>query len=100
MQKRVEYGNMRNRIEINMLNTNFANIRDLQRNYRKVAKEVNETQKPVIVMSKNEPQFAIVSLKTLEQLQQKRENNSLVGLVNIAQWVKEHDIAIPADLGK
>jgi prevent-host-death family protein len=83
-----------------MLHTNFTNIRDIQRNYREVAREVNTTNMPMIVMSKNEPQFAIVSLQTLEQLEQKGGNNSLQGLVKIAQWVKEHDVAIPADLGE
>jgi prevent-host-death family protein len=83
-----------------MLNTNFTNIRDIQRNYKKVAEEVNKTNKPVVVMSRNEPQFAIVSLQTLEDLEQKKPANSIQGLVALAKWVKDNDVDLPADLGE
>jgi PHD/YefM family antitoxin component YafN of YafNO toxin-antitoxin module len=82
-----------------MFNTNFTSIREVQRNYKKISEEVNKTNTPTIVMSNNKPQFAIVSLKTLQTLEQKKQNNSLQGLVEIAHWVKEHNVAIPADLG-
>jgi PHD/YefM family antitoxin component YafN of YafNO toxin-antitoxin module len=83
-----------------MLNTNFTNIRDIQRNYRKVAQEVNKTNKPLIVMSKNQPQFAIVSLQTLDQLEQRTQPNTLQAMKAIAQWARDHDISAPADLSK
>jgi len=83
-----------------MLNNNFTNIRDIQRNYRKVAKELNESNKPLIVMSKNQPQFAIVSLRTLEELEQKKQPNSIEAMKTIAQWAKDNDIIAPTDLSK
>ena len=83
-----------------MLHTNFTNIRDVQRNYRKVADEVNKTNKPLIVLSKNQPQFAIVSLQTLEKLEQRKQPNTLLALRAIAQWARDHDIKAPADLSK
>jgi prevent-host-death family protein len=83
-----------------MLHTNFTNIRDVQRNYRKVAKEVNRTNKPVVVMSKNQPQFAIVSLHMLEELEQRTKPNTIRALKEIAQWAKDNDIHAPADLSE
>jgi PHD/YefM family antitoxin component YafN of YafNO toxin-antitoxin module len=83
-----------------MLNTNFTNIRDIQRNYRKVAKKLNENNKPLIVMSKNQPQFAIVSLRTLEELEQRKEPNSIEAMRVIAQWAKDNDISAPTDLSE
>ena len=83
-----------------MLNINYANIRDLQRNYRKVAKEVNKTNKPTIVMSKNEPQFAIVSLKTLDKLQQVPAKNSAQKLLELAEWAEKQNFDLPKDLSE
>jgi PHD/YefM family antitoxin component YafN of YafNO toxin-antitoxin module len=81
-----------------MLNSNFTNIRDIQRNYKKVAEEVNKTGKPFIVMSKNQPQFAIVSLQTLEDIEQRKQPNSIEAMKAIAQWAKDNDINAPTDL--
>ncbi len=83
-----------------MLHTNFTNIRDIQRNYRKVAQELNKSNKPLIVMSKNQPQFAIVSLQTLEELEQQKQPNTIQAMKAIAQWAREHAISAPADLSK
>jgi PHD/YefM family antitoxin component YafN of YafNO toxin-antitoxin module len=83
-----------------MLNTNFTNIRDIQRNYRKVAKELNDSNKPIIVMSKNQPQFAIVSLQTLEELEQRKQPNSIQAMKEIAQWAEDNDINAPTDLSE
>ncbi len=83
-----------------MLHTNFTNIRDVQRNYKKVAREVNKTDKPLVVMSKNQPQFGIISLKTLEDLQNRKQANSIQALKEIAQWAKQHQISAPADLSE
>ena len=83
-----------------MLNSNFTNIRDIQRNYRKVAEELNKTGKPVIVMSKNQPQFAIVSLRTLQELEQRKQPNSIEAMKAIAQWAKDNDINAPTNLSK
>lgn len=83
-----------------MLNSNFTNIRDIQRNYKKVAEEVNKTGKPVIVMSKNQPQFAIVSLQTLEEIERRKQPNSIEAMKAIARWAKDNDITAPADLSE
>lgn len=83
-----------------MLNTNFTNIRDIQRNYRRIAEEVNKTNKPTVVMSKNEPQFVIVSLKALQNLQERKQPNSIQALRQIAKWANKNHINAPVDLSK
>ena len=83
-----------------MLNTNFTNIRDIQRNYKGVAKEVNRTDKPLVVMSKNEPQFAIVSLKTLEKLEQTATRNAAQKLLKLAEWAEKQQFDLPKDLSE
>jgi len=52
-----------------MLNVDYTTLREVQRNPKKVSEEVNKEDKPFIVMSNNKPQFAIVSLKLLSQIQ-------------------------------
>ena len=83
-----------------MLNRNFTNIRDIQRNYKKVTEELNKTGKTVIVMSKNQPQFAIVSLQTLEEIERRKRPNSIEAIKAIAQWAKDNDINAPKDLSE
>lgn len=83
-----------------MLNTDFTNIRDIQRNYKRVSEEVNKTDKPLVVMSKNQPQFVVVSLKTLDRLQQNEAQNSAQRLLNIAVWAKKMSIKGPKDLSE
>jgi PHD/YefM family antitoxin component YafN of YafNO toxin-antitoxin module len=83
-----------------MLDTSFTNIRDIQRNYRKVAKEVNETDKPVVVMSGNQPQFGIVSLKTLQNLERRKQPSTIQALKEIARWAEDNHVSAPADLSK
>lgn len=83
-----------------MLQTNFTNIRDIQRNYRKVAQQVNETHEPLIVMSGKEPQFAIVSLQTIEKLEQKQQPSTIQAMKEIAQWAREKQMSAPADLSQ
>ncbi|MDO8498091.1 MAG: type II toxin-antitoxin system prevent-host-death family antitoxin [bacterium] len=50
-----------------MLNTISA--RQLQRGYKKVLEEANKTNQPLIVMSNNQPQGAVIGLDLLEKLQ-------------------------------
>lgn len=83
-----------------MLNTNFTNIRDIQRNYKKVSKEINETDKPLIVMSKNQPQFVVVSLKTLDRLQENESQDSAQKLLDVVAWAKKEGIKGPKDLSQ
>lgn len=50
-----------------MLNTISA--RQLQREYKKVLEQANKIKKPLIVMSNNQPQGAVIGLDLLEQIQ-------------------------------
>lgn len=50
-----------------MLNTISA--RQIQRGYKKVLEDANKSKEPIIVMSNNKPQGAIIGLDLLEKLQ-------------------------------
>ena len=50
-----------------MLNTISA--RRIQREYKKVLEEANKSKEPIVVMSNNKPQGAIIGLDLLEKLQ-------------------------------
>lgn len=47
---------------------NTISARQIQREYKKVLKQANESNEPVIVMSNNKPQGAIIGLDLLEKL--------------------------------
>lgn len=46
----------------------YLPIRELQRNYKAIVEELNKTDEPVIIISNNQPQFAIVSMKMLQEI--------------------------------
>lgn len=48
---------------------NTISARQLQREYKKVLKEANKIKKPLIVISNNQPQGAVIGLDLLEKLQ-------------------------------
>lgn len=50
-----------------MLNTISA--RQIQREYKKVLMEANKSSEPIVVMSNNKPQGAIIGLDLLEKIQ-------------------------------
>ena len=50
-----------------MLNTISA--RQIQREYKKVLQQANDSKEPIVVMSNNKPQGAIIGLDLLEKLQ-------------------------------
>ena len=50
-----------------MLNTISA--RQIQREYKKILQEANKSEEPIVVMSNNKPQGAIIGLDLLEKLQ-------------------------------
>lgn len=50
-----------------MLNTISA--RQIQRNYKGVLEDANKSNEPIIVMSNNKPQGAIIGLDLLEKIQ-------------------------------
>jgi len=72
-----------------MLNVNYTTIRDIQRNYKQVADDVKKTNKPLVVISNNQPQFAIVSMGMLQDLQKINTANSAQGLLNLATWAEK-----------
>lgn len=84
-----------------MLQTNFTTIQDVRRNYKKVKNEVDEANTPTIVISNNQPQFAIVSIKMLKNftvLANTVVNKSAQGLLILAKWAEENHIKGPKDL--
>lgn len=50
-----------------MLNT--VSARQIQRGYKKVFQDANKSKEPIVVMSNNKPQGAIIGLDLLEKLQ-------------------------------
>ncbi len=50
-----------------MLST--VSARQIQREYKKVLENANKSKEPIIVMSNNKPQGAIIGLDLLEKLQ-------------------------------
>ncbi len=48
---------------------NTISARQLQREYKKVLEQANKIKKPLVVMSNNQPQGAIIGLDLLEKLQ-------------------------------
>jgi prevent-host-death family protein len=81
-----------------MLNTNFTTIQDIRRNYKKIVGQVNETYTPTIVISNNQPQFAIISLDMLKNIQP--ASTGAQGLLNLAKWAEQEHIKGPKDLSK
>ena len=55
---------------------------------------------PTIVMSRNEPQFAIVSFKTLEKLRQGTVKSSAQKLLELAEWAEEQNFDLPQDISE
>jgi len=50
-----------------MLNT--VSARQIQREYKKVLRNANESKEPIVVMANNKPLGAIISLDLLEKIQ-------------------------------
>ncbi|MEK7518236.1 MAG: hypothetical protein AAB583_06870 [Patescibacteria group bacterium] len=48
---------------------NTISARQIQREYRKVLQNANESKEPIIVMAKNKPLGAIIGLDLLEKIQ-------------------------------
>jgi prevent-host-death family protein len=47
---------------------NTVSARQIQREYKKVLEDANKSKEPIIVMSNNKPQGAIIGLDLLEKL--------------------------------
>lgn len=83
-----------------MLNITYTTIRDVQRNYKQVADDVNKHNTPVVVISNNQPQFAIVSMDMLQELQKIKSINSAQGLLKLADWAEKTHTKGPKDLSE
>lgn len=70
-----------------MLQINFTTIQNIRRNYKAVKNEVDKTNTPTIVISNNQPQFAIVSIKMLKAFNAPIDTNQgAQGLLKLAKW--------------
>lgn len=47
--------------------TNTTSAREIQRNYRKVVEKVKKTNQPIIVINRNKPDVAIMSIDALQE---------------------------------
>ena len=48
---------------------NTVSARQIQREYKKVLENANKSKEPIVVMSNNKPQGAVIGLDLLEKLQ-------------------------------
>lgn len=48
---------------------NTVSARQIQREYKKVLEDANKSKQPIVVMSNNKPQGAIIGLDLLEKMQ-------------------------------
>lgn len=64
--------------------------RDIQRSYSKVFSEVNDSNEPVVVISNNKPQVAIISLKLLDELQRLLLSNKLLSKINKVRKINQN----------
>lgn len=78
------------------MNTNFTTIQNVRRNYKKVVEQVNKTNTPTIVISNNQPQFAIINLDMLKKVQTPLKGAQ--GLLALAKWAEKEHIKGPKDL--
>ena len=82
-----------------MLDTITINARDILRNYKKIFDIVKKTKQPTVVVSKKEPQVAIVSLDDLEKLRQLKNKQSTKVLLEMAGIIPKGS-GLPSDLSK
>lgn len=63
-----------------MLDLYFLPARELQRNYKKVFAKAKASKKPVIIMSNNKPQAAVISMDYLEELESAKETAEILAI--------------------
>lgn len=81
-----------------MLQTSRLPARNLQKFYKSIIEAVKTKKNPVILMTNNQPQAAIVSLEDLETIQQAKAKQAGLALLQIATDHKEELKHLPADL--
>lgn len=82
-----------------MLNTVTVTARDMLRNYREVFNKVKRTKQPAVVISRKEPQVAIVSLEDLERLRALKNIQSTKALLDLAGIIPKGS-GLPKDLSE
>jgi PHD/YefM family antitoxin component YafN of YafNO toxin-antitoxin module len=82
-----------------MLNTTTISAREMLRNYKKVAKNVQKTGERVIVTSQKKPQVAIVNLKDLKILEEERGRRSTQATLKLIGIIPKNS-GLPRDLSK
>ena len=70
-----------------MLFTNTVSAREIQRNYKKIFQKVKRTKQPIVVISDNTPQAAIVSMEQLREYEHMRAFSVLDDV-----WVKNRGL--------
>jgi PHD/YefM family antitoxin component YafN of YafNO toxin-antitoxin module len=64
---------------------NTVSAKDIQRNYRKAFDLAKETGEPVVVLTNNRPDVAIVDVKVLEKMIEKIEMMDAMEAIKIAE---------------
>jgi PHD/YefM family antitoxin component YafN of YafNO toxin-antitoxin module len=82
-----------------MLNPIIITPRDILRNYKRVFERVKKTKRVVVVVSKKDPQVAIVSLDDLEKLKHLKNRQSTKALLDMAGIIPK-GTGLPADLSE
>ncbi len=72
--------------------------RNLQKFYKSIIEGVKDKNQPVVLMTNNKPQAAIVSLEDLNILQQAKAVKSTLVMVDLAEQHKNELKNLPADL--
>lgn len=62
-----------------------VSARDIQRGYTTIFNRVKKTNKPIVVMANNTPQAAIISMKTLEELNRQQQKEALFKTIDLIQ---------------
>lgn len=82
-----------------MLSTNTITPRDILRNYKEVFDKVKKTNQPAVVISRKEPQVAIISLDDLEKLRQFKNKQSTKALLALSGIIPKGS-GLPYDLSE
>lgn len=81
-----------------MTSTTYISIRELQRNYKQVSQQVQASREPVIVMSKNKPQFVLMSIDMMNKLSRTATKSPAQSLLELGTWSEQHQVTGPSDL--
>ena len=56
----------------------IVSSKDIQRNYRKIFDEVKKSKEPVVVLTNNVPDVAIIDINKMDELYQKAQKGELI----------------------